>query len=350
MTMNKFTSGINTSFSTELNTNINNILKQSMINAINLTNDSQYIEIDSAFVESPPSVDASSSGVYNTTNDFTNSGLYFANNFQDFDDTDKWTPSTSEPSNGTQLVTTSSTSVTCSVKGDGSNPSGTGAYARLSGDTTSGLDLKDLSKDSAIIIYFSTYSNGGGTHKGIIRLSDGSNKVEMYNDGGSVVAGTLTLLIDYSTELVDVYLNGSVSSSNVDISSLTGTEWQIEIAEEGSTVVGTSNGGTITVTNITYNKGEGNTHTYISDNNTSDSTKSFFYYSKVGSIGTYTHKLSNNSGSNYTTVTNKELNILGSAGTGIIVKVEAVEPTSFDCSTASVEDIFPSYYYWGIYY
>ncbi len=255
-------------------------------------------------------------------------------------DTNIW--SKTETGGGTVTEQNSRLELTCAADN---------SIAGVTADQSNAKNFKVSSTDFEVrltITAASTHDGSTGNFK--FYLTDGSNTVNIYNkhNSGAVATGQLILYIDKSANTADLYIAGNSKATNVDISSLTGSNWYF----------GFSCGKNYLLGNPTYMYVT--THTYLQQN---DSTEKQFQSNGETASATVTTAImkvvtiSNASGStislsadgtNFETVTDKTLHEFTNTGTNIKTQVKLKGPTTITADGAT--DNRPYFDDYALYY
>lgn len=269
---------------------------------------------------------------------------------------DKWTTTTTTNGAGTASVTVSAnTYIRCHAAGGGGSTSGNGTATALGSGLVYNLDFEG--SDEAIKFYLKIVISESVQASGIGRLyiSDGSTDVQIINKGASW-SGYVELVFNNTNDSVDVYVDGTLDSNDVDLSSLAGKKFlKIYATANGGGSTGTS--GHASCNTYLYQHGKmglGSTYTATFTNQTiSGSTF-------IG-MGTYLNSSPNSSTIDFsldggaTFVTGSpEKAILGSISGGNVQgftelkhRLNMVNPTSIDVTTENVPDISNFIYFYG---
>lgn len=162
-----------------------------------------------------------------------------------------------------------------------------------------------------------------------LELNDGTNTVVLKSYTPTGISGTTiqdhVFFVDINTsaETADVYVDGVLDSSGIDLSTLTGSTWRLFYRETSS---GNNTIHTIEVYNVyQITSSTSISYDYISVVETSSSTitNAILIANENNDSSTVVYSLSADNGSNYETVTPNEIHRFTNTGTQLRVKVTA---------------------------
>lgn len=196
----------------------------------------------------------------------------------------------------------------------------------ITADKTNAIDFKTIATDSIIYLRTQqTHTGGNNTSANIIlRLTDGTATVDLHSQNSFGSSGLdehfyWEIQIDYSAELVSVYRNGSIVATDVDISSLTGSNWWFELISGNNNSSGSTGQTNIFGLGAAYagQTCEFVTTTLTTSNNAITATP---YALDTLNTGTITYEISSDNGVNFYPATKEELISLLINGTQLSIK------------------------------
>lgn len=271
----------------------------------------------------------------------TNSGgAWFCTQYDQFDDASfsavNWTSSTSAGPGGTAISSVTESGISVDIHASQSD-AGTSTTS-ITSDGSTGLDMRG--QDGEIFFFARRYNLQGGPDASSYTLSRvriGTTTIhdEQVNNNGANLDTTADyrLVFNNSAETVDLYKDGTKIASAIDISSE--ANWYFSLLVESHAQ--SSSGAMRThwvVYSVGYVKdGDSNSVNFVTDGETASASSNAMIAKITTDGGTSTITGSCNGGSNYSSLTDSELGNIGTAGTGIKLKVTQTVPSITNTTT-----------------
>lgn len=258
---------------------------------------------------------------------------YFCSIFDEFDDASVDTNRWSSTTGGTGTVTETGGYIQLShslgVAGTATLLSDGGA-----GQTTP-LDFKSFSGNSEFIFRYDAI-NTGGSATVQMQLSDGTNHVTLVSAGTGTTGDIVRVVINKSGETVDVYKGDTtVTSDDVDISSLVGSNWYFRLNFSGDT----SPASHIRIHFLGYIDGTSTTSDVVTAAQTPSSNASLGICNSITSVGSFASgelAFSADNGSTYVTGNNREWIRTTVAGTNCKYRFRNAHSTSPSATSKNI--------------
>ena len=291
----------------------------------------------------------STTAIYDHINS-SGGNVYFAVLFDDFEnasiDSGKWSTS------GT--VAESSGSITISS----SDSSGSTDTSTLISDGASGFDARSFSGNSELVVVvdvsISTGNDGGDNADTIVQISNGSTHIDIYTKsasaGGSVsVSGDeIRVVFNKSGETCDVWVNGTKTDDDVDISSVT-TNWHLRVITTAFDTGDETTTSSLGIRTFCYLDGSAGSSILQSTASTASATTSAAILKPIWDVepATKTLAFSADNASNFTNFDAEE-DIKGTSdtGTNVVLKFTVTHPTTISATSRNI----PTLDQYGAYY
>ena len=261
---------------------------------------------------------------------------WFCTQFDQFDDSSvsavNWTTATGGSG---ASVSESGVKITISVSLSGSQ----NGNATLTSDGSSGLDMRG--QDGEIIFFASWETTGSdtGSEDKDVELYVGATLIKQFHTGSGNASqiADFRLVFNNAAQTVDLYEDGSKTVSAINISGEANWDvaWRVDaVSASGDVAVAKW----VIYTVGFVKDGDSNSVDFVTATETAPSTVDAMFLRVVISGGSTTLNGSANNGSNYSTLTNKQLASIATSGTGIKFKATQTVP-SINSAQVNIESI-----------
>ena len=219
------------------------------------------------------------------------------------------------------------------------------AWARA--DQTLSTDYASDAKDKEILLrIYAGVSGEAGKAYWRIALSDGSSIVDLYRrdyPSGFEAIYVKIAIRAFPIARADVYFNGALVASNVDLISL--PNWYLQFHTYAT--AGYDCGAHLYVQYVRHIIGEGNSASFVSEvANTNPAVSRVMLFTKDhGNGGTFTYQISADNGLHYETIVPGQLENLNYSGNQLVLQIVGTEPSNPD---AYKEDNTPILEAWAV--
>lgn len=212
---------------------------------------------------------------------------------------------------------------------------GTSGSAQATADQTNAFDLKAADCEVLVDCSLSSGSFNGGFTYAYLEVTDGSNVVSLWTNTGGAnnFNGTMRLVVDVSANTIYRYDSiTDTTSTAVDVSSLTGSNWWLRVEVNAPEQAGSGSGSaSAAIYSVGYADGTAGSKNYVSKTQTVSSTDTSFVKYYLSGIASPEVDLSFDSGSNYALLTeNAAIVETVNGGTGIKIKTTVNIPETIN--------------------
>lgn len=219
------------------------------------------------------------------------------------------------------------------------------ATATAIADQASAIDFKALSGNSEVIAIVrgecNTLSGGNDFALGKIQMSNGSTHVDLfshnYESDPSGSFHEVRLVVNKSGETVDVYTDGTLTSDDVDISSVT-TNWYLRFIMDGTEVGSETMTANFRIYTLGYLDGSAGSTDLVSAAQTASSNANGGIIAPIWEVepATVSYDFSSDNGSTYGTNSSPEITGTATPGTNVKFKFSVTHPTTITASTKNI--------------